>query len=83
MITSLQDVEMIVLDGYYLKGQEEIKPNPHTKETLELYEKGYEVSLEQLRNEDMYEGIVIEDGKILAQCYLTHSQNLADYICIN
>lgn len=78
-----EDIEMIIFNGYYVKDEEGIEPFPHTKETLELYEKGLEVAQEKfgLENDgDIYEGVIFENGEPLAQCSLENSDKLVDYV---
>lgn len=83
-MVEFKDIEMIVFNGYYIKDEEAIEPQPHTKETLELYEKGWEIVKSKIileRDGDLYEGVIFgENQKPLAQYTLETSDNLVDYV---
>lgn len=64
----VEEISFIVITGYYPSddSDKEDELYPHTPLTYDLYHRGF-AACGYLKDEEIYEGICIDDGKPLAQ----------------
>jgi hypothetical protein len=66
-IMNIENMHTILFEGYYTQDEEQWDTLlPHTDETFELYMRGLE-ACGGIGDDDMYEGVVFENGKSYAQ----------------
>lgn len=66
------NISTIVGTGYYeVDGNQGTEVDkPHTKETLEIWEKGYSLHSEKENLDDLFEGVLLNNEDILAQWWI-------------